>query len=183
VRVPPFKPADSRSRTEGAAGTHSSTPKGTPLTTAYPEQPFLPPTQQPIPPIQHIRTPRNGFGVTALVLGILGVLFGLVPLTFWIAGPLGVIGLILGLIGRGRAKRGEATNRVMATWGSALSGIACVLAVAGFVILVVVLNHTGNELNKISKNFDAYTKCTNAISIDDPNFTAKLDACSNQYGN
>jgi hypothetical protein len=66
---------------------------------------------------------RNGLGLAGLILGIVGILFGLVPLTFWIAGTLGVIGLSLSFAGRGRVKRGEATNTLAEplTEGSALT--------------------------------------------------------------
>jgi hypothetical protein len=53
---------------------------------------------------------RNGFGLAGIILGIVGLLFALVPLTFWVAGLIGGTGLILALVGRARAKRGEASN-------------------------------------------------------------------------
>ena len=56
-------------------------------------------------------------GTTALILGIIGVLAGIIPLFFWVAGILGVIGLVLGFVGRGRFERSEATNGTMALWG------------------------------------------------------------------
>ena len=39
-------------------------------------------------------------GIASLVLGILGTLFSILPLTFWIGVPLAFIGLILGIVGR-----------------------------------------------------------------------------------
>src|SRR5688572_12465674 len=41
----------------------------------------------------------NGLGPISLVLGIVGVLFGLFPSTFFIAAPLGVTGFLLGRAG------------------------------------------------------------------------------------
>lgn len=49
--------------------------------------------------------PRNGLGLTALVLGLVGVVCGLVPILFWASGTLGLIGFVLGLAGRSRACR------------------------------------------------------------------------------
>ncbi|MGW6058411.1 DUF4190 domain-containing protein [Streptomyces sp. NPDC055189] len=80
-------------------------------------------------------TPANGMGVTALVLGIIAAAgFCLWPLAI----VLGILAIIFGAIGRGRAKRGEATNS-----GQALAGIICgvagiVLGVALMVVLIVV---------------------------------------------
>ena len=66
-------------------------------------------------------------GTTALILGIIGVLAGIIPLFFWVAGILGVIGLVLGFVGRGRFERSEATNGTMALWGIITSLAALVL--------------------------------------------------------
>jgi hypothetical protein len=65
-----------------------------------------------------------------LILGIIGVVIGIIPFFFWLAGILGVVGLILGFVGRGRAKRGEATNGTMALWGIITSAVAVVVSIA-----------------------------------------------------
>ncbi|GHH96193.1 DUF4190 domain-containing protein [Streptomyces capillispiralis] len=78
--------------------------------------------------------PSNGMGVTGLVLGIISaVVFCIWP----VAILLGVLAVIFGGIGRGKAARGEATNA-----GQALAGIICgavgsALGV-GFGILILV---------------------------------------------
>ena len=98
------------------------------------------PSPSPIPdhppPIVQ-QAPRNGLGIAALILGIVGVVTGIIPFFFWVAGILGVIGLILGIIGRGRVKRGEATNGTMALWGIITSAVAVVVSIVGLVILIV----------------------------------------------
>ncbi|GGW70116.1 DUF4190 domain-containing protein [Streptomyces griseoloalbus] len=79
-------------------------------------------------------SPSNGMGVTGLVLGIISAaVFCIWP----VAILLGVLAVIFGAIGRGKATRGEATNG-----GQALAGIICgavgsALGV-GFGILVLV---------------------------------------------
>ncbi|MGW7268310.1 DUF4190 domain-containing protein [Streptomyces sp. NPDC054842] len=79
--------------------------------------------------------PSNGMGTTSLVLGIIAaVLFCMWP----VAILLGILALVFGVIGRGRASRGEATNP-----GQALAGIICgavglVLAI-GFAVLIFTL--------------------------------------------
>ncbi|MFI6943479.1 DUF4190 domain-containing protein [Streptomyces sp. NPDC050418] len=85
----------------------------------------------------------NGMGTASLVLGIISaVLFCLWPVAIIV----GVLAIIFGAIGRGKASRGEANNA-----GQALAGLICgcvgtALAVI-FLILVVVNNYDpyGND--------------------------------------
>ncbi|SNX64360.1 hypothetical protein SAMN06272735_6182 [Streptomyces sp. TLI_55] len=78
--------------------------------------------------------PANGMGTAGLVLGILSaIVFCLWP----VAIVLGVLGVIFGSIGRGKASKGMATNA-----GQALAGIICgaagiVLGVGMLVLLLV----------------------------------------------
>lgn len=79
--------------------------------------------------------PRNGMGTAALVLGIIAV----VVFCLWpIAVVLGVLAVIFGVIGRGRARRGESTNP-----GQALAGIICgaVGTVLGAVMIAAWIAH------------------------------------------
>ncbi|GGS88269.1 DUF4190 domain-containing protein [Streptomyces cinerochromogenes] len=70
--------------------------------------------------------PSNGMGTASLVLGIISA----VGFVMWpIALVLAVLALVFGGIGRGRARRGEATNP-----GVALAGIIC--GVAGIVLVL-----------------------------------------------
>ncbi|MFI9834399.1 DUF4190 domain-containing protein [Streptomyces sp. NPDC051913] len=78
--------------------------------------------------------PANGMGTAGLVLGILSaIVFCLWPLAI----ILGILGVIFGSIGRGKASKGTATNP-----GQALAGIICgavgiVLGVGMLVLLAV----------------------------------------------
>jgi hypothetical protein len=78
--------------------------------------------------------PANGMGTAGLVLGILSaIVFCLWPLAI----VLGILGVIFGAIGRGKVSKGMATNA-----GQALAGIICgavgiVLGVGMLVLLVV----------------------------------------------
>ncbi|QEV20559.1 DUF4190 domain-containing protein [Streptomyces alboniger] len=77
--------------------------------------------------------PANGMGVAALVLGIIATVgFCLGPL----AVVLGVLAVVFGAVGRGKARRGEATNG-----GQALAGIICgsVGIVLGAAFLVILM--------------------------------------------
>lgn len=78
--------------------------------------------------------PSNGMGTAGLVLGIISaVIFCLWP----VAIVVGVLAVIFGAIGRGKARRGEATNP-----GQALAGIICgaagVVLGVGMVALLIV---------------------------------------------
>jgi hypothetical protein len=93
-------------------------PYGYPGGNGYPGGEYAWPGMQPAP------MPSNGMGTTALVLGIISAaVFCLWP----VAILLGILALIFGLIGRGKARRGEATNG-----GQALAGVIC--GAAGIVL-------------------------------------------------
>jgi Domain of unknown function (DUF4352) len=104
----------------------------------YPQQPGPPrgaygqqhyPTQQQWPPPQPV-APRNGFGITALALSLIGLLFCLMPITGFIGLGLGLLGFLFAALGLGRVRRGVATNKGMSIAGLILSVLAIVL---GFV--------------------------------------------------
>ena len=94
-------------------------------------------------------SPRNGAGLASLILGIIGLLLcwllgiGIVP---------GIIGLILGVVGMRRAKRGLATNRGVAIAGVVTSVIA-IIASAVFLAFAIALgsafwNNGGADLTQ-----------------------------------
>ncbi|OII65214.1 hypothetical protein BJP40_17720 [Streptomyces sp. CC53] len=91
---------------------------------------------------------RNGLGVAALVLGIIGALSGLVPLLFWLAGTLGLLALVFGLVGRGRAKKGQATNKGMATTGAVLGLVSLLLACFGVYFTFKAADEALQEIDK-----------------------------------
>jgi hypothetical protein len=86
--------------------------------------------------------PSNGMGTAALVLGIIAtVLFCVWPLSI----VLGILAVIFGMVGRAKARRGEATNP-----GQALAGIICgavglVLAIALIVLIAVAPDDGGSD--------------------------------------
>lgn len=103
------------------------------------------------------RTGRNGMGVAALVLGILAVL------TCWIiyvSIPLGVLAIVFGVIGRGRARRGEATNAGSAMAGMVLGIIGVVLSIALVAAGVAFLHSkTGHCIQNNQGNQAAQQQC------------------------
>ncbi|MBP5936510.1 DUF4190 domain-containing protein [Streptomyces sp. LBUM 1476] len=94
-------------------------PSGFPVTPPYYGWPSTPPS--------------NGLGTSAMITGILAALgFCLWPVAF----VLGILGVVLGILGRRKAARGEATNG-----GQALAGIICgvagTLLSAGLAVVVI----------------------------------------------
>lgn len=73
--------------------------------------------------------PKNGFGTTALVLGIIALVLGFIPfVSLFTAIPLGLIGGIFGILGVVRAAQRIATNKVASIVGLVASILAIVLA-------------------------------------------------------
>lgn len=85
---------------------------------------------------------RNGLGVAALVLGILGALIGVVPFLFIVAGTLGLLAVIFGFVGRARATRRQASNGGMALAGAILGIVAMAGATWGVVRVVLFVDST-----------------------------------------
>ncbi|GAA0292681.1 DUF4190 domain-containing protein [Kineococcus aurantiacus] len=85
-------------------------------------------------PEQMGQRPRNGFGVAALVLSLIGLIVGLFMVTFGFALFLGILGLIFGLVGLRRVKRRIATNRGVSLAGVILSALSLILGIIGAVV-------------------------------------------------
>lgn len=80
--------------------------------------------------------PRNGMGTAGFVCGLLALPLGFLP--GWlslVSLPLAVLGVVLGSVGYGYAKRGMATNRGLAQAGVVLGVIALVLILVGLLVL------------------------------------------------
>lgn len=111
-------------------------------------------TWQPTTPM------RNGLGIAALILGIVGILFSFVPLTGFIAIILGVIGLILGLVAINRVRHKQANNKVMSIIGSVLSVIAIIVGIIGIVIVNNAVNDLGDSIDNINAAEQVTIKAT-----------------------
>ncbi|MFI1166653.1 DUF4190 domain-containing protein [Streptomyces sp. NPDC020801] len=86
-----------------------------------PGYPAAPPVAYPQTPGYGMpMQPSNGMGTTGLVLGIIGVVCSLTFFLWFFGVILGILGIIFGAIGRGKANRGEATNK-----GAATAGLVC----------------------------------------------------------
>ena len=142
------------------------------------------PGYYPPPAPERATFPRNGLGMTSLILGILGVLAGLGTITFVVALVLGVIGTVFGFVGRARVGRREATNPVQATTGLALSILSIVLSI---LMPVLVLGRVVNDVQdrigtKVGTNSgqiqQQYLDCINKLDANDPDYINKMAACT-----
>ncbi|MFN2479650.1 MAG: DUF4190 domain-containing protein [Pseudonocardiaceae bacterium] len=111
--------------------------------------------------------PRNGFGIAALVLGLLALV-----LCWTIVGGIifGILALIFGLLGRARAKRGEATNGGLSVAGMVL-GIIGLLLTTGLVAFAASLLH--------SPAGQSYQQCLQQSGGD----LAKAQQCFSEFSN
>ena len=109
---------------------------------AYPPGPY--PGNYPPPPMPYGDYPpmviRNGLGVAALIVGIVALVG-----SFTVVGGvlLGIVAVVLGLVGRARARRGEATNGGVALAGIIVGAIAIIAGLAFIQIWVTVFNQVG----------------------------------------
>ncbi|MFH8222670.1 DUF4190 domain-containing protein [Streptomyces sp. NPDC018057] len=113
---------------QSAPGYPAAPPVGYPQ--AYPQAPGYGMPMQP----------SNGMGTTGLVLGIIGVVCSLTFFLWFFGIVLGILGIIFGAIGRGKANRGEATNKGAATGGLVCGIIATVvLPLLGLLIFASIM--------------------------------------------
>jgi Domain of unknown function (DUF4190) len=111
---------------------YGSYPPPPPYGSGYPPPPY---GAYPAPPPVRPVGAHNGLGVAALVIGIVGLL-----LVWSVVGGivLGILAVIIGVLARGRCKRGEADNIGVATSGIVL-GIVAVLVSIIFIWIWVSL--------------------------------------------
>ncbi|HWD04834.1 MAG TPA: DUF4190 domain-containing protein [Amycolatopsis sp.] len=92
--------------------------------------------------------PKNGFGTTGFVLGLVGLIFAFIPLIGVVAWPLTILGLIFGIIGLVRANRGQANNKGMAVTAIVLSVIGLVICIVWTAAFGKAVNDTANSQPK-----------------------------------
>lgn len=109
----------------------------------------LTPPQAPIAP-SHSRPPeekKSGLATAAMVLGIIGVVFGFIPILGMLSLPLGIIGLILGLVAIKAMKSGRAGKSVTVA-GIVTSIIAVVLFFAQGALWSKAVDEVSKEVAK-----------------------------------
>jgi len=95
----------------------------------------------------------SGFAVASLVLGLIGALFGLIPLFFFLSIPAGVLALIFGVVAVRRHRGGAASGKGMAIAGAILGGLALVLGIVGVVAIGDAANELDQDLQEIEQDF------------------------------
>jgi hypothetical protein len=101
--------------------------------------PAPPPYAQPYPYGGAVAQPQgNGLAVTALVLGIISIVFSWVPFFDWV---LAILAIIFGAVGISAANKRGGVGKGMAVAGLVLGLITVVLGVI-FVIYVFAVFHT-----------------------------------------
>lgn len=125
---------------------------------AYPGG-YPPPPPQPYSGFTPPPTgPKNGLGVAALVIAIIGLLSVVGGVV------LGVVAIILGFLGFGRARRGEATNGGVAVAGIVLGLVSIIEAVVVIGLAVWGFNEAGGTdyidcLSKAGSDQQAIQQC------------------------
>ncbi|GAB3695740.1 hypothetical protein [Saccharopolyspora tripterygii] len=104
---------------------------------------------------QYAPQPRNGFGITALVLALIGAVFALIPLTGFMALILGGLAFVFGLMGLGRARKGIATNRTMSAISTGLGVLVAAAGIWGMVILFQATDQFVKDMDQISQDLGA----------------------------
>lgn len=117
-----------------------------------------PPPPQPQPYAEWRAVPPppqgNGFAVTALVLGIVALVFGVIPFTFFIAIPCGVLAVIFGALALNRVTQGG-TGKGQAVAGLVTGGVGILFALGWLVLLAVAANDVSNDFDEIGNNLEA----------------------------
>jgi hypothetical protein len=93
--------------------------------------------------------PGKGLAVAALVCGIVGSIFGLIPITSLVALAAGVTAVVLGAIAWRKRSRAH-VRRTMAAWGIALGVLAVGLGSWG----MYIVQDTVNEIDREFQQFD-----------------------------
>ncbi|WP_254708836.1 DUF4190 domain-containing protein, partial [Streptomyces lunaelactis] len=111
-------------------------PPSGPALAHFPPHPMLP---APVAPVS------NGMGITALVLGITGVVLGLVIFLFWMSWLPALLAVVFGFIGLSQVRKGLANNRAMALTGAILGIVGLLIAVGGGVFAVTMVKRSADD--------------------------------------
>lgn len=119
-----------------------------------------PPSQPgPFYPPEPVNPEKNGLGIAAIILGPIGLLLALVPLTGWLAIIVGFTGFCLGIGGIIRVKKKKASNPVTAGIGTVVSAAAIIAGFASMVVFFNAVDDFGNDLDEIGNKWDSYSEC------------------------
>ncbi|BDM69249.1 hypothetical protein HEK616_27360 [Streptomyces nigrescens] len=84
-------------------------------------------------------------GITALVLGLVGIGLGLFIILFWISWLPALLALVFGSIGLSHARKGLATNKAMAVSGLVMGIVGLLIAAGSGVVTVLTVKHAVDD--------------------------------------
>jgi hypothetical protein len=96
--------------------------------------------------------PPVGMSIASMVLGICSLPTVLCIYSWVISVPCAIVGLILGLIARGKIRTGEASGAGMATTGIVCSIVSLSLAVGGVILLIAGFSLLAHSFNRMQAN-------------------------------
>jgi len=106
---------------------------------------------------QYQTVPSNSPATAAMVLGIIGVVFGMIPLFGLIAFPMAVLAIIFGWVGLRKLGRGETPKGKGAAMTGIITGVlAFILAIVGMNIVSDGLDDISNELDELERELDDF---------------------------
>ena len=132
-------------------------PPSQPAGAGYPAPPPMPYAGQAPSPV----SPRNGLGIGAMVVAIIGLLSCLTV----VGGVLlGIVAVVMGFVARGRVKRGEADNGGVALAGVVLGFLSILAGLACIGIWVLMFRDVGGGdyvdcMNKAGQDTTAQQQC------------------------
>lgn len=135
-------------------------------------QPMMP--SAPPQPVQ--QQPRNGLGTAGFVVGLVGLVFSLIPIVGVVAWPLVILGVIFSAVGFARTRSGAATNTGLSIAGLAVSIVGLVICILWVAVFNKAANDVVDQANKtITISYDATGTAKNATidysSISNGNFS------------
>ena len=109
-----------------------------------------PPTEPPVGSPPAAPSPKTGFAVTALVLGIVAIVGAWIPILNVVSILIGLVGVVLGAIAIVKALKGTAGGKVMAIVGTSLSALAIIGAIIVNAATVAAVDDALDELDESS---------------------------------
>jgi len=95
---------------------------------------------EPVPPEQTGALPDeargNSMAIAGFVTGLLGLLLSIIPIIFYAGIVLDLVGIVLGAIGRSRAKEPGVPHRGLATAGIVLGIVGLIIFIAWIALIV-----------------------------------------------
>jgi len=88
----------------------------------------------------------NGIAIAALIVGIISLLFALIPVVGWFSVPFAIGAIGMGVAGLSRAKSAN-TGRGLAIGGIVTGVLALLASVVWTVLLVVVADDVDSDIN------------------------------------